>query len=536
MLLRIKTFAVFISVVIIIFSSQIFTRIFIEIPEFRKLENLNDTRDILSVKAVINNMFKHMEHYSIDYANWDDSAYFIQNRNQSFILSNFPPSQLPDMELNGIVYFDNDRNVVFAKSQDIKTGEEIKNPFIKPENRNIIENIFISPESVMINKKSISKNGIIIIDNKPVIFSISAITESNSHSPSFGNVLFWKHFDLDTINYIIDTTQLNLMFFWINNDNIKSSKDYISISKISSFDEKRLRDNDNRINIVLNGFFNNPILNIVIQKTNHDYDDSIFSKNLIAGILTSLLSVFFLFYFTNKNFLKTMNSFLRHFESVKETEDYTIKLDLKRNDELSDLAESVNMLFQQIDYKNKQLKESNIKLQNLSNTDSLTQISNRRFMDSVLAERWEQAASEKKPISFCICDVDYFKLYNDNYGHLSGDMVLREVARTMNDNLHPSTDLAARYGGEEFGIILYNTDSESSCSVAENLIKSIESLEIHHSKSECSKYLTISIGISTALPDIGSDVEKLKEEADRELYKAKKAGRNRYSHSKIIKT
>ena len=477
-----------------------------------------------------------MEHYSIDYANWDDTVDFIKNRNEHYISSNFSDSQLPDMELNGIIYFDNEMNVVFAKTQDIKTGKYLSNPFNKPENRQIIESIFISPESVDMNKKSLSRSGLLFIGNKPVIFSLTAVTDSDSNAPSYGNVLFWRYFDLEVINSIIETTQLNIYFFWIKNGEDFNNRNSVTIQKAFQGLNDHKRNQDNRVSFIIKDYFKNPILNIVIQQTAHNYDDRLFSKNLIAGILTSFLCIIFLFYFINKNFLVTLRIFLNHFSKVEETQDYSLKLFLDRNDELSHLSNAVNLMMEKIKDRNKQLENSNRELENLSNTDALTKISNRRHMDIVFNKKMEEAILEKKHLSFCLCDVDFFKLYNDTYGHQNGDYVLKEVAKTLNENLHSSTDHAARYGGEEFAVILYNTDINGSCRVAENLIKSVENLMIKHKFSECSEFVTISIGISTIKPDYESDPDEIIKSADNALYMAKKSGRNRYIHSSLYST
>ena len=176
----------------------------------------------------------------------------------------------------------------------------------------------------------------------------------------------------------------------------------------------------------------------------------------------------------------TLRIFLNHFSKVEETQDYSLKLFLDRNDELSHISNAVNLMMEKIKDRNKQLENSNRELENLSNTDALTKISNRRHMDIVFNKKMEEAILEKKHLSFCLCDVDFFKLYNDTYGHQNGDYVLKEVAKTLNENLHSSTDHAARYGGEEFAVILYNTDIHGSCRVAENLIKSVGNLMIKH--------------------------------------------------------
>ncbi len=530
MLLKTRTLVSFILVIVTIFSSQILTRIFIELPEYRKLENLNDRKDISTLQASLRATYTQIEILCKDYANWDDTVEFILSEDMTYIDSNFPEKHLIESGLNGAIYLDNNKNIIYSRTEESRSGRLINDPFTEEKNRIFLNRIFISKEQVKVKDSSLSNTGLLLIDNKPVIFSITSITDSEGSPTSYGNLLFWKFFDMETINKLLDTTQLNLHFDWLTEDD--RSHKYFNIPSPDNTDlDKYSRNRDNRISLVINDFFRKPVLILEIQKTGHDYDDRIFSKNLIAGIITSLFTILFLFYFININFLVKIKTFLNHFKKVEETDDYSLKLEMKRNDELSVLADSINMLMEKINLKKQFLESSNRELEFLSNTDALTQIPNRRHLDIYLEEKWKQAFRECVPVSICICDVDFFKLYNDNYGHRNGDMVLREVASSLKNNLHLSTDFVARYGGEEFAIILYNTDTESSCRVANNLLNSVENMRIPHSKSECSSFLTISIGISTMTPASSDNLSSFVESADRSLYTAKKSGRNRFVHS-----
>ena len=523
MLLKTRTFVLFILVIILSFSSQILTRIFIELPEYKKLENINDKKDVDSFYASFKSLFFQIEVFSTDYSNWDDTVDFIQSRDMSYIESNFPEKQLISSGLNGALYLDNLKNIIFSRAEESRTGKLINDPFIKEENRILLDKVFITDEQVNAEGSSLSNTGLLIVDDKPLIFSITSITNSEAEPPSYGNLLVWKYLDKDISDYLKDTTQLDFKCRNLTEEEINNIED------LRKNDYKR--DKNNKISLIINDFFNNPVLQLEIQQKGHNFDNSVFSKNLIVGIITSLLAILYVFYFINSNFLKTTKIFLRHFKKVEETSDYSLKLELERNDELSVLADSINMLMQKTNQRKQLLINTNRELEFLSNTDGLTQIPNRRHLDLYLREKWEEALKEGFPVSLFICDVDFFKLFNDNYGHSSGDIVLKEVALSLKNNLHSSTDYVARYGGEEFAVILFNTDAENSCHVAENLINSIENLKIPHSLSKCSSYVTISIGIATIIPGSTDTINSFIESADKSLYKAKSSGRNRYMHS-----
>ncbi|MBI4621303.1 MAG: diguanylate cyclase [Desulfobacterales bacterium] len=174
-----------------------------------------------------------------------------------------------------------------------------------------------------------------------------------------------------------------------------------------------------------------------------------------------------------------------------------------------------------------ELQKANHKLQRLTVIDGLTQIANRRRFDEYLQEEWFRMAREKKPLSLIMCDIDCFKLYNDNYGHLLGDDCLRSVSRVINDCSKRPGDLAARFGGEEFAVILPDTDNEGAVHVAEDIRVKVQELMIVHAFSPVHRYVTLSLGVSSVVPEDISNPQTLVERADIALYEAKRAGRNR---------
>jgi diguanylate cyclase (GGDEF)-like protein len=164
--------------------------------------------------------------------------------------------------------------------------------------------------------------------------------------------------------------------------------------------------------------------------------------------------------------------------------------------------------------------------------DGLTGIANRRQFDYILEKEWQRLAKQKESknisglISLIICDVDFFKQYNDNLGYLAGDDCLKEVAQVMQKSSQRTSDLAARFGGEEFAIILPDTDSQGALKVAENIHKQLAEKQIPHPHSIANSYVTVSIGIATYNPTVGQESLILIDLANKALKKAKKTGRN----------
>jgi diguanylate cyclase (GGDEF)-like protein/PAS domain S-box-containing protein len=176
-----------------------------------------------------------------------------------------------------------------------------------------------------------------------------------------------------------------------------------------------------------------------------------------------------------------------------------------------------------------QRKEAEELLRRLSSLDGLTDIPNRRYFDEYLEREWQRAERNSSPLSLIMTDIDYFKAYNDTYGHQGGDDCLKKVAIALKNTLKRPGDFVGRYGGEEFAVILPETDTEGALVVAEALRKSVESLNIEHVNSSISKYVTISLGVAIIIPTTGTTPAILVNFADQALYDAKQQGRNRVS-------
>lgn len=178
-----------------------------------------------------------------------------------------------------------------------------------------------------------------------------------------------------------------------------------------------------------------------------------------------------------------------------------------------------------------QLKHYRDCLTRIGMVDGLTGIPNRRRFDETISLEWRRAMRSGQPLSLIMTDIDYFKNYNDTYGHLEGDTCLRKVANQLCRTLKRPGDLVGRWGGEEFACILPETDSVGAMIVAEQLRKGIIDLAIPHDSSPIAPVVTISLGVTTMTPDPGPDSIELIKRSDEALYKAKRAGRNRISLS-----
>ncbi len=174
-----------------------------------------------------------------------------------------------------------------------------------------------------------------------------------------------------------------------------------------------------------------------------------------------------------------------------------------------------------------ELKRYRDYLEDVSYFDGLTGIPNRRKFDEQFELMWNLSKRESVPISIIMMDIDFFKAFNDGYGHQAGDECLRRIAQALSKVVVRKTDLIARYGGEEFVCVLLNTTIEGAAQFAEKLRESIISLHIPHEGSQVDIQVTISLGVATDIPNKDSLSKRLIQAADDALYKSKKNGRNK---------
>lgn len=170
-------------------------------------------------------------------------------------------------------------------------------------------------------------------------------------------------------------------------------------------------------------------------------------------------------------------------------------------------------------------------LRSMALMDGLTGVANRRkFNEDILAD-WRLCFREQKPLSLILVDVDYFKRYNDQYGHQAGDGCLKSIAQALSETVRRPYDLVARYGGEEFACVLPNTVLSGAVEIAERMQEHVRALGIEHSASDVDRVVTISLGVATLTPTSDLKFEALIEAADKQLYEAKNAGRARVCSS-----
>ena len=216
---------------------------------------------------------------------------------------------------------------------------------------------------------------------------------------------------------------------------------------------------------------------------------------------------------------RTNTAYQAEIESRKSAEQEV----LQHKENLEDLVED----------RTAELQIANKRLEELSRVDGLTGIANRRRLDEELDREWKRMLREKRPLSVVLCDIDHFKLYNDTYGHQGGDECLIRVANAIRESVNRPGDLTARYGGAEFCLVLPETSGLGALQIAELVRKNVSEMNLEHKSSPVADRVTLSLGVATLIPDLGSQPSVLLEGADRALYQAKGNGRNRVEQNLI---
>jgi len=246
------------------------------------------------------------------------------------------------------------------------------------------------------------------------------------------------------------------------------------------------------------------------------------SNILLILVFTGVLTVIagFIYQYTIVRHLEKLSAAARKITKG----DFSVRIAPRRKDGKKDFIE---VLFDDFNTMAEELASANEKLKALSVTDELTKLDNRRSLLEYINFLWKQGQRLRLPITVLMVDIDYFKKYNDSMGHLEGDKVLVSIAQCLKSQIKRGTDFIARFGGEEFVCLLPFLEKNEAFAFAKTLVQSVENMEIPHPMSELSKYVTISIGMSIAIPDENTTFTQLIDEADKALYIAKESGRNR---------
>ncbi len=364
----------------------------------------------------------------------------------------------------------------------------------------------------------LSRSGMVGTRLGPMIFSTYTIHRNDGTGNSPGSLLFGRLIDDDTVS---DVRQLVKIPFTVTPINAQRA-DELRQQTLA----RQVRNPDNTFDWYLPDIHGEPLLQLELQLGPSEMNAFLIDNPAILAFILTTLSWFVVVGYLHWSVIRPMLGIKKHLFQIRSSGNYYYRLDSARDDEVGDLSQECDLLIDHIEQQNKLLDRHARELKKLSLEDGLTGLSNRRHLDELLTNYWSLHERDQQPLSFILCDIDYFKDYNDNFGHQAGDKVLQQLATLMENTLARKTDKAARYGGEEFAILLPNTDPLGVVAVARRLQKRLAELAIPHPYSKIGSTLTISIGCTTLIPDSKTGPQDLVRQADMAMYRAKSLGRN----------
>lgn len=528
---------------------------FIIFPSFLKLEAHEARQNLERAVEAIKTEVHHLDTICHDWAAWDSSYKFVSSPYDEYIESNLSLSSFINNNMNMINIYDTEGRLIWGEIYDLKSKERL---YLKEFPKDMLpkDHPFFSGCSNNIPLSEMSVSGIFMTARYPVLISSRPILTSNNEGPIRGFFVMGRFLNEAFIETLINQTRVKFQIFPVSDTAPESVKNLSNLTVESPYNIE-IKDN-NFLKIYtrypdINGDPAFLIMTVVprdvVKRGITTMQYALFSM-MAAGLIVLLVILLLL----ERIILEPLTSLTDHVLLIRNTGKFSVRLSMQRDDEIGTLAKGIDNMVAKIEEQTAELEvineklrhdivkriqvegdlqKANQELQRLAHLDGLTLIANRRCFDESLKKEWHRLMRENAPLSLIMCDIDFFKLYNDTYGHLFGDDCLRAVARSISRNAKRAGDLAARYGGEEFAVILPNTGLEGAICVAESIRTDIEHLRIRHEHSSLQPYITLSMGISSLIPAHSLSSEMLVELADKSLYLSKNQGRNRISFLNI---
>ncbi|WP_196138436.1 diguanylate cyclase [Aliikangiella sp. G2MR2-5] len=523
--LRLKLLLVFILLLFAFIAIHAFIRVFWILPQFSALEAASDLKDAQRVVAAFDRIYDELETVVYDNAVWDELYHVIKKENKHYLRENyFLAESFSSLKINGMHFYSPE-----FESIDYLILDNLQKPlqnsiFINPTEE-IKNSALISSSDVLNNQRApVFKRGLINDESNIIMFVSGSVMPSNEKGDIAGTMLVWRYVDERVTKLLRQILQSEISLLSLTGEgSIPETAFHVRELELG----KNFRNRDNNVYLLFDDLEGIPSLMVSYRAPKRMFEDSWLENSLVAAILASFTLLIFLFFLLNEMLISPLKRLRNTIRKVMNEGDYEGTTSIHRQDEIGRLAHLIDILFEKVLSQQKQLVAHNIELRELSDTDELTGIANRRALKNYIERVGRELDESGIKLSFLMVDVDHFKLFNDEYGHKAGDQALRAVAQTMTEYTRESIDLVARYGGEEFAVLLMNIDQDKAVKVATKLCRAIENLKVENRASPTSHYLTISIGITFSDSVRNCSSETMFQMADRALYQAKKEGRNR---------
>ncbi len=511
MKLSVKLFKiVFLMNLIAISFLYMFSKTFL-LKSFTDIEINKAHTDAKVVLNYIQNDLHKMNSMNVDYARWDNTYNYLNNRNDDYVSSNFgDTTSISKGKINLIFITDRFGNIVFKKNIE----NQQKHVFTESLAKTITSDV----SKLLANSKTKNITGFIVYNKIPILISAERITKSNGSGNSHGIFIFAKYYDENEIKLLNQNTERQSELITYDKNLIFNSDSEKKDTFVKVTNEKFITSYAS-----LNNIFSQPsfFVKITAQRNifrNAQNTVNFFLLILLAALILFSLSIFILIHVFVIKKIKIINSIV---DNVHNSHDVFTSIFVKGNDEISELASKFNNMFYR-------LKKSDKIIISLANYDTLTGLANRKKILENISDLLE---NEKENLAFFFINLDKFKAINDSFGHEVGDLVLVEVAERLKNNTK-SADIVSRIGGDEFIVIIRDLKCLTNATkIAERFVKSLCDAFVYNEEL---LYIGASIGISL-FPQHGTDVDTLIKNADLAMYEVKKnGGRGHILYNKIM--
>jgi diguanylate cyclase (GGDEF)-like protein len=508
-----QTSAVITTLILFSFGTALITRQAIVLPQLRELEAQADRKDLRRVLLAIDAKKQQLAALTYKNAIWDDMYRYVEQRDTQFLDSNFPIDTFVSLNIGLIAIFDRDGRLV-----EQRIANQQQSAFVYTE----LPLAEIQPRLIdlsnVLPRAPIFDSGLMATALGPLLYAEASIMRSDTNSDAAGTLLIATAVDDEFIHEIEETAQLNIALHVLP-ENYQSAQP-------QTLDQVR-RDDTDRLFWILSDNHSRPVLRLTLQLPPRDFDTQLLWVPLLMAFLVSMIGYACILILVQRLLIRPIHNIGTHLQRVQQHGNYGLRLDSALGNELGDLSRGIDTLVQHVQKQQEQLQQQTAEMQALSYQDGLTALANRRRFDQALTDNWALAQRAHTPLALLMCDVDYFKPFNDHYGHQRGDEVLKRVAEIIQSVVVRHSDLAARYGGEEFAVLLPDTGEDGAQRIAQRIQEELRAAAIEHEYSAISRRLTISIGVASLVPSTAQNPRDLVMRADEALYSSKAAGRDR---------
>ncbi len=490
---------------------------YVILPTYNRIELAIAQKDLRRAKKAIHNEINHLNSGCHNWSSRDETYEYILNKNRTFEKSNLIVDTYVHANFDMLYILDKKGNMIWGKVFDTKSQQEIKSTKEQNDLQELAEYLVVKAS------QEEEVQGVVRTELHTLLIVIRKVLKSDESGTYVGWMIMGRFLTPLEIDRIALQCQVPFSLIDVEDNHSPLVKRLRTLAEKEDYPIYSTVGNSTiSSHVLLFDLLDNPSFLL-----STDFEREISSEGrehgyyaIIISILIMLIILFCIMFILQKGILNPLQFLLQHMREIVDNGDYSLRIsETEGAMEIVTLAKEFNLLVDKVD-------QQTTKLAELAVQDGLTGLHNRRSFDVTLENEWERLQRVEESLCLILCDIDFFKAYNDTYGHQAGDIALINVAQALEESATKPTDFVARYGGEEFVIILANTSAKGGAIVAERIREHLLSYRLPHSASEVADYITISCGVAAIIPTKESKGQQLLESADKALYRAKKAGRN----------